>query len=119
MPEDNIAVTYDALYACDIAEIERKAVERYKMQEHHERIFREKERKSIRKEQEERRRYFLNQKLIGVFLLGLVAALTVFANLVCAVGAIPAIGLIATKKMVIVNDYWETHGGAEQWQHEK
>ncbi|MCD7762709.1 MAG: hypothetical protein LUI14_05840 [Lachnospiraceae bacterium] len=118
MPEDNIVVTYDALYACDIAEIEHRAVERYKMQEHHDRIFREKERKMIRKEQEERRRYFLNQKLIGVFLLAAAVLLTVLVDLTCIVGAIPAIGLIATKKMMIVNDYWRTHGGAGQWSQE-
>lgn len=115
MPEDNIAVTYDTFYACDIAEIERKAVERYKKQVHYERIFREKEREQIRLEQEERRRYFLNQKLTGFFLLVAALVLTVMVDLTCIVGIIPAIGIISTKKMVIVNDYWHTHGGAKQW----
>lgn len=115
MPEDNIAVTYDTFYACDIAEIERKAVERYRNQMHYDQIFREKERKTARREQEERRRYFLNQKMIGFFFLVAAVILAVIVDLAFIVGIIPAIGIISTKKMVIVNDYWRTHGGAEQW----
>lgn len=100
MPEDNnnIAVTYDTLYACDIAEIERKAVERHENQVHYERIFREKERRKIRHEQEERRRYFLNQKMIGFFVLMAAMVLTIIVDLSCIAGIIPAIGIIVTKK---------------------
>lgn len=66
--------------------------------------------------EKERRKYFCNQKLFGVMEIVLVLLLTVLiGNPVCAVLSIFGIGMIFTKKMIIVNEYYWKHGGAEQW----
>ena len=64
----------------------------------------------------EERTYFCNQKLLGITWILIVMILTVIiGNPVCAALSIFGIGMIFTKKMVIVNDYYWEHGGAEQW----
>lgn len=64
----------------------------------------------------ERREYFCRQKFYGIIGVMFILFLTVLTeNLVCAVLVIPAIVIIFTKKMVLVNEYYWTHGGAEQW----
>lgn len=63
-----------------------------------------------------RRDYFNLQKKLGITWILIVMILTVIIeNPVCAVLSIFGIGMIFTKKMVIVNDYYWKHGGAEQW----
>lgn len=64
----------------------------------------------------EERTYFCNQKLLGIAWILIVLILTVIiGDPVCAALSIFGIGMIFTKKMVIVNDYYWKHGGAEQW----
>ena len=68
-------------------------------------------------ESDRMKREYLNfQKKLGIAWILIVLILTVIiGNPVCAVLSIFGIGMIFTKKMVIVNDYYLTHGGAEQW----
>lgn len=67
----------------------------------------------------ERRRYYCNQRFLGILIIivALIPFLATF-NLVWlllgSIGVILGIGMIVTKKMVIVNNYWWTHGGPEQ-----
>lgn len=69
----------------------------------------------------ERRIYFCNQKILG----GIAAVVSVIPFLVTrdlssllvgSVLLIPALHMIVTDKMVIVNDYYWENGGAEQWE---
>lgn len=70
--------------------------------------------------EKEKRRYFCNQKLLGIIItiISLLPFL-ITGNLTYlfpgSIGAIIGIGMVLTKKMVIVNDYWMEHGGADQW----
>lgn len=108
MGEDNV-VRVETLYTYDAA------IRRYEEERMHEWRCTRKRLENIRKEQVERRRYFLNQKLIGFFFLLASVLMAILVDLTCLVGIIPAAWLIATKKMVIVNDYWKKHGGASQY----
>ena len=65
----------------------------------------------------ERRVYFANQKFFGVIWITIVSVLTVIIrNPTCLVLMLPGIGMIVTKKMVIVNRYYYEHGGPMQWE---
>lgn len=70
--------------------------------------------------EKEKRRYFCNQKLFGgiivmISLLPFLIAGNLTYLLPCSIGVIIGVGMVLTKKMVIVNDYWYNHGGADQW----
>lgn len=107
--EDNIVMECD-LYTYDAA------VSRYERERHHEWLCMQKKLEKIRYEEQERRRYFCNQKFIGLIIVVLDLLLTlIIGNMACIVLAIPGIGLIFTKKMAIVNEYFWSHGGTDQW----
>lgn len=73
-------------------------------------------RNAKRTEETERRTYFANQKLLGGIWCALVLVLTLLiGDLTGLILLVPGIAVIRTDKMVIVNRYWHTHGGAEQW----
>ena len=74
---------------------------------------------AIREEQKAERRYFCNQKLYGLLItvFSLLILLVKFEELaiIGIVGVIAGIAIMVTKKMVIYNEYYRTHGGADQW----
>lgn len=92
------------------------AINRYERERHHEWLCRQKRLREIRAEQKAERRYFRNQKITG-----LVIAILSFIILVISkegfalVGIFGGIAISITKKMVIYNEYYRTHGGDEQW----
>lgn len=106
--EDNV-VRVETLYTYEAA------VRRYERERHHAWLCSQARLKEIRLEQQERRRYFCNQKLYGM-IMSLVALLLtlITGNLVCAVLAAPGIVLMITQKMLIVNEYWWTHRDSEE-----
>ena len=77
---------------------------------------RQRHREEKRATDRERRMYYLHQKMIGSLIILVSLFLFVFTmeieTLICIV---PGIYMIATKKMCIVNEYYRTHGGSEQW----
>lgn len=101
---DEVLYTYEA------------AINRYERERHHAWLCRQKRLKEIRKEQQEERRYFCNQKMCGLFLvlLSVILLLLTYEGLTI-IGIVIGIHLIITKKMFIYNEYYRTHGGAEQW----
>lgn len=109
MVQNNITRT-ETLYTYEAA------INRYEQERHHAWLCNQKKLEAIRQDQKERRRYFCNQKLIGGFWVITFLLLTmIIGDLVCVILALPGVGLMASKKMVIVNDYWWEHGGPEQW----
>lgn len=106
---DNV-VREETLYTYDAA------VNEYERRKYHEWLCRQRRLQTIRTEQKERRRYFCNQKLYGLLIAVLSAVLLVLTQDGFAVIGIAAgIAIIITKKMVIYNEYYRTHGGMEQW----
>lgn len=107
---EDIVRTEEKLYSFEAA------VNKYWDEQNHSWKCRQKKLEEIRQEQKEKRQYFLNQKLFGF--LGLVAVVIVTAlcgNLACLALAFPAVYAMFTDKMVIVNNYYITHGGFDQW----
>lgn len=107
--QDNIVST-EILYTYDAA------INRYERERHHIWLCNQKKLKKIRQEQRARRKYFCNQKFYGL-LLTLLSLLILFLTqeLFLITGIAAGVALMTTKKMLIVNDYYWTHGGAEQW----
>ena len=106
----NNIVLSETLYTYDAA------INRYEEERHHSWLCRQKQLAEIRKEQKERRKYFCNQNLYGVLAVitsFLLLFLTHEALLISAVGA--GIYMMFTKKMLIYNEYYRTHGGSDQW----
>lgn len=92
------------------------AVKRYEEKRHHSWLCRQEQLKQIRKAEQERRRYMMNQKLLGFLaLVAVVIATALCGNLACLALAFPAVYAMVTDKMVIVNNYYRTHGGFDQW----
>ena len=83
------------------------AIKRYEEERHHARLCRQNQLKEIRKAEQERRRYMMNQKLIGFlgFLMVLIAT-ALCGNLACLALAFPAVYAMVTNKMIVVNEYW-------------
>ena len=92
------------------------AVHRYERERHHEWLCRQRRLRTIRKQQQERRRYFRNQRLTG---LAIVVLSFILLMLTCegftTLGIIAGVSIMSTKKMVIYNEYYRTHGGQDQW----
>lgn len=92
------------------------AVHRYERERHHEWLCRQRKLKAIRKQQQERRRYFRNQKLLG---LAIAVLSFILLLLTCEaftiLGIIAGVSVMVTKKMVIYNEYYRRHGGQDQW----
>ena len=102
--KEEVLYTYDA------------AVKRYEEERHHDWLCRQKKLKEIRKAEQERRRYMMNQKLLGFLMFVVVVIATALCgNLVCLTLAFPGVYVMFTDKMVIVNSYYRTHGGFDQW----
>ena len=58
----------------------------------------------------------MNQKLLGFLMFVVVIIATALCeNLVCLTLAFPAVYAMFTDKMVMVNAYYITHGGFDQW----
>ena len=102
-------VRTETLYTYDAA------IKKYEEERHHDWLCRQKKLKEIRKAEQERRRYMMNQKLIGFlgFLMVFIATM-LCGNLACLVLGLPGVYAMFTDKMVIVNDYYRTHGGFDQ-----
>lgn len=76
---------------------------------------RQRKRNERRNEEMETRRYFCNQKFLGgIYTTAVTVGSLLAGSPLCLLLAIPGIYAMVTKKMVIVNDYWYEHGGAEQ-----
>ena len=92
------------------------AVKRYEEERHHAWLCNQKKLKSIRREQQERRKYFCNQKLYGLLIAMLSVILLVLTQeTLLIIGMAAGVFLTVTKQMVIYNEYFRTHGGTEQW----
>lgn len=102
---DEVLYTYEA------------AVNRYEQERYHTWLCNQKKIREIREKQKEKRRYFLNQKLIGFFGLLMVVIVTVLCgNLVCLALGFPGIYAMVTKKILVVNEYYYEHNGVSQWE---
>ena len=63
----------------------------------------------------ERKKYFANQKLVGgVYAIAMTVTTLLVGNPACIMLALPGFYAMKTRKMILVNDYWYEHGGAEQ-----
>ena len=103
-------VRTETLYTYDAA------IKKYEEEKHHAWLCRQKRLHEIRKAEQERRRYMLNQKLLGFLaLVAVVIATSLCGNLACLTLAFPGVYAMFTDKMVIVNSYYRTHGGFDQW----
>lgn len=100
------------------------AINKYEEEKYHTWLVSQRELDKIKVEQNEKRKYFCNQKLFGcvMLLIGIIGSLllTVISWDIrwLIVGLIPVmigIKLIVTDKMYIVNDYWWKHGGDKQY----
>ena len=92
------------------------AIKKYEEEKHHAWLCRQKRLQEIRKAEQERRRYMMNQKLIGFLaLVAVVIATMICGNLACLVLGLPGLYAMFTKEMVVVNKYYITHGGFDQW----
>lgn len=92
------------------------AVKRYEEEKHHSWLCRQKQLHEIRKAEQERRRYMMNQKLLGFLgLVAVVIATALCGNLACLVLGIPGVYAMFTKEMVVVNNYYRMHGGFDRW----
>lgn len=108
MPEN--VVREETLYTYEAA------INRYERERHHDYLCRQKQLKAIRAEQKARRTYFRNQRLLGLLMVVLSLVLMVLAQEGLAVfGIIAGAWVMVTKKMVVYNEYYRTHGGADQW----
>lgn len=106
---DNIVRT-ETLYTYEAA------INQYERERHHTWLCNQRKLEAIRQEERDRRKYFCNQKFIGLIIIAIDLLLTlIIGNLVCIILALPGIVLMLTNKLAIVNDYWWTHGGPEQW----
>ena len=108
MPEKEMdIVKTEILYTYDAA------VNEYERRKHYDWLCHQQKLKAIRQEQKAYREYYLNQKLIGGIWILLVLILSaIIRNPAGLALVLPGIGIIATKNMVIVNEYYWTHGGA-------
>lgn len=107
---DNV-VRKEASYHLEAVTINMNQRERY-----HKWMCHQKRLQTIRAEQKARRTYFRNQRLLGLLMMVLSLVLMVFAQEGLAVfGIIAGAWVMVTKKMVIYNEYYRTHGGADQW----
>lgn len=103
--KDNV-VKEEKLYTYDAA------IAIYERKNHNAWVHRQKKLQAIRKAQQERRRYFLNQKLTGLMLSLLSLVLLVLTReALTIIGIVTGMALMITKKMVIYNDYARTHSG--------
>lgn len=92
------------------------AIHRYERERHQEWLRRQKRLEKIRKQQKAKRKYFRNQKLTGLAIVILSLVLLVLTREgFTLLGVLAGIFIMATKKMVIYNDYYRKHGGADQW----
>lgn len=92
------------------------AIKRYEEEKHHSWLCKQKQLKQIRKAEQEHRRYMMNQKLLGFLgLVAVVIATALCGNLACLALAFPAVYAMVTKEMIVVNEYYRTHGGFDQW----
>lgn len=92
------------------------AIHRYESERHHEWLCRQKRLKEIRAEQKAERRYFRNQRLTGLVIAVLsLILLVIFKEGFSILGIIAGVSIMVTKKMVIYNEYYRTHGGQDQW----
>ena len=83
------------------------AIKKYEEERHHAWLCRQKQLKQIRKAEQERRRYMMNQKLLGFLaLVAVVIATALCGNLACLALAFPAVYAMVTKEMIVVNEYW-------------
>lgn len=103
-------VKEETLYTYDAA------INLYERRNHNAWVHMQKKLQAIREEQKAERRYFCNQKLYGLLItvLSLVLLLLTHEGLTI-IGVIAGIAIMVTKKMVIYNEYYRTHGGADQW----
>lgn len=106
---DNV-VREETLYTYDAA------INLYERRKHNARVHMQEKLQAIREEQRAKRRYFCNQKLYGLLItvLSLVLLLLTHDGFTL-VGIASGIGIMLTKKMVIYNEYYRTHGGEDQW----
>ena len=96
--------------------LEAVAINMNKRERYHKWMCHQKKLQAIRKEQKAERRYFCNQRLTGLLITVLsLVLLLVTQEAVTLVGMIAGVTIIFTKKMVIYNEYYRTHGGADQW----
>ena len=101
---DEVLYTYEA------------AIHRYERERHHEYLCRQQRLKAIREEQKAQRVYFRNQKLCGLALALLSFFLLILTSEGFSIlGIIAGLAMAITKKMIIYNEYYRTHGGEEQW----
>ena len=66
----------------------------------------------------ERRKYFCKQKILGAAIIIISLFLFLIPGNLFVLGSFGVVFgfiAIATKKMIVVNDYWWTHGGSDQW----
>ena len=92
------------------------AINRYERERHHDYLCRQKRLKAIREEQKAERCYFISQKLYGLFIAVLSFILLLLTQDGFAIfGIVAGVAVMITKKMVIYNEYYRTHGGLEQW----
>ena len=90
------------------------AVKRYEEERHHAWLCRQEQLKQIRKAEQERRRYMMNQKLLGFLaLVAVVIATMICGNLACLALAFPGVYAMVTKQMIVVNEYWWQQNGGE------
>lgn len=102
---DEVLYTYEA------------AVKKYEQERYHTWLCNQKKIQEIRERQNRKRKYFLNQKLIGFFGLLMVVIVTVLCgNLACLALGFPGMYAMVTKKMLVVNDYYYDHDGFSQWE---
>lgn len=106
---NNVVEEYEPAYT----ESQWEAIQERKWKE---RAARRQKRWDERHEQErEKRTYFCNQKFIGIIMVVIVLFLTVLSgNLAYLALILPGTGIIFTKRMVVVNDYYWTHSDNEQ-----
>ena len=96
--------------------LEAVAINMNKRERYHKWMCHQKKLQAIRKEQKAERRYFCNQRLTGLLITVLSLVLLLLTQeAVTLVGMIAGVTIIFTKKMVIYNEYYRTHGGADQW----
>ena len=74
-------------------------------------------------EERERRTYFVKQKMLGIVIAtASLIPFVIFKDIVSLVFFVPAIAMgivmAASDKMFIMNEYYWTHGGADQWEEE-
>lgn len=92
------------------------AINRYEREKHHEWLCRQRRLEAIKEEQRLERQYFCNQKITGLCIALLSFVLLVITSSgIALLGILAGIATMVTKKMVIYNEYYWTHGGTDQW----